>query len=637
MTTSSVSSSTPSTAGTTTSTIAANPSSTTANTTGTSSATTTSGSGNASSTSANSATAANQAAAQQLINALGAGSGVDVNALAQSLVNAEIVPQQNEINAKINQNDARVSGYSAISYVLSEVQSALTSLKDESSFNTLSVANSSPNAFSATADSTATVGSHSVDVLSLATAQRLISDGFASATTSLNGGNAMNFTLTVGTGSSATTSTISVAAQQDTPQGVVNAINAANDGLSAELANTGDATNPYKIILTGTTGTANQFTLTPQYSMGGVQAHDASMNNGNPINLQITLPSGQVSNLTVTTDTPDGVIQAINGANLGLNAQLVANSPGSTYANTIVVTGPSGSSNFSIAADYTGSGTYQTLTAPTALSFTTNQSAGDAQMNVDGVTYTRPSNTVTDVVQGVTFNLTGVTTTTDATGNTVNNTATVGLTRDTSAITTNINALVSAYNDAVTMFSAVSDPNSTLPTYGATLVGDSTVRMLQEQLTNMLMNPSSTPGSTVGALWQMGVSIDQNGVMSVDSTQLNTALTNNFSDVVKTFTGDQNGLTIYDTTPGGIAGDGVTALTNILSNTGVLATQTQDIQQQNTNYQTDLTNLQTRMSDLLTRYQQQFAAMNTLVGTINSEKTSLTNSFEGMMAMYTNK
>jgi len=194
---------------------------------------------------------------------------------------------------------------------------------------------------------------------------------------------------------------------------------------------------------------------------------------------------------------------------------------------------------------------------------------------------------------------------------------------------------VQAYNDSHSIFSAVTDPKSTLATYGATLVGDSTARMLQSQVRSLFTNVSSTPGSTINSLWQIGISIDASGTMSVDSTKLNSALTSNYSDVVKMFTGDQNGLTIYSPQPAGIAGDAVKALTNILGSNGPLVSQTNSANTQITGYQTDLTTLQTRMQDLLTRYETQFAAMNSLVGTINSEKTSLASSFTGMMSMYT--
>jgi flagellar hook-associated protein 2 len=692
----------------------------------------------------NAVTKANKASAQKLITSLGSGSGVDVASLAQNLVDAERAPKENSINAKITKSQARISGYSAVSYVLSQVNTALTSLKDAKGFNTVSASNSS-SAFNVTTSADAKLGSHDVDVYSLAKAQRTVSSVFPSATQSLNGGKAITLSLRLGVAPSSKTTDISLVDGKDTPQSLVDAINASNTGVTAQLANTGDPANPYKMVLIGPTGTANAFTLTPKYSLGGVGSGTDPMNNGQSITVKMTLPTpstvslnptitqggnnqtetasvqfadipagatvtvggqvltattsltgadvaaafatgtappgasfsgslsgfsagvannGQVvftattanTNVTdltasVTTpttvktvalgagnDTPNAMIAAINaatdgnGQSMGLTAQLVPNPDGSTFPNKIFISGGNG---FKVEADY-GSG-FQTLVQPASLSFSSNQSASDAQISVDGVAFTRSSNTFSDVLTGVTFDLKGVTTTKDANGVITSNTGTVSFTRDNTAIKTNINALVSAYNDAMTIFGAVTDPKSTLDTYGATLVGDSTVRMLKQQLRDMLTKTSSTPGSSISALWQMGVSIDQKGVMSLDNTKLDTALTNSFDDVVKTFTGNQNYLTQYSKQSGGIAGDAFLKIGKIISSTGVIATQTQNTQTQITKYQDDLTKLQTRMDSLLARYQKQFASMDSLVGSIKSQQTSLTSAFQGMMAMYTNK
>jgi flagellar hook-associated protein 2 len=210
----------------------------------------------------------------------------------------------------------------------------------------------------------------------------------------------------------------------------------------------------------------------------------------------------------------------------------------------------------------------------------------------------------------------------------------IDLTRDNTGIKDKMTAFVTAYNDAVTMLNAVSDPKSTLDTYGATLVNDTAVRSIKQQLRAMVMGQSSTPGKTVGALWQMGVSVDIYGVMTLDSTKLDTALNNNYADVVKTFTGNQNGLSIYSTAPAGIAGDAVKTITNMLGKTGILQTQTDSANTQNTKYKDDLTKLQTRMDALLLRYQKQFSAMDSLVGSVNTQKTSLKSTFDGMMNSY---
>ena len=67
------------------------------------------------------AQAANRANAQAILSSLSAGSGVNVTTLAQSLVDAEGNPQKNLINAKISKNERRISGMSAVMFMMSEL------------------------------------------------------------------------------------------------------------------------------------------------------------------------------------------------------------------------------------------------------------------------------------------------------------------------------------------------------------------------------------------------------------------------------------------------------------------------------------------------------------------------------------
>jgi flagellar hook-associated protein 2 len=138
-------------------------------------------------------------------------------------------------------------------------------------------------------------------------------------------------------------------------------------------------------------------------------------------------------------------------------------------------------------------------------------------------------------------------------------------------------------------------------------------------------------------LWQVGIKIDEKGVMSVDATKLDSALQNNFDDVVKSFTGNFEGLSQYSTQKAGFAGDGVRKLAALVGPTGPMLSQSNNADTQNTKYKDDLSKLDTRMSALLVRYTKQFATMNSLVGSVNSQKTSLKATFDGMMASYTNK
>jgi flagellar hook-associated protein 2 len=168
-------------------------------------------------------------------------------------------------------------------------------------------------------------------------------------------------------------------------------------------------------------------------------------------------------------------------------------------------------------------------------------------------------------------------------------------------------------------------------------VGDSTMRLVRQQMRSLIFGTSSKPGGTIKSLGDMGYALDQKGVLSLDATKLDTVLTNNFDDVAKLFTGGYNKLSTFSTAPAGIAGDAVKRLTNLLASTGPLMTKSENANTENTKYQAQLTKLQLRMDALLARYQKQFASMDSMVGSVNSQKTSLKATFDGMMASYTNK
>ena len=587
---------------------------------------------------------ANKAAAQKLISALGAGSGVDVASLAQNLVDAEGAPQKNAINAKITKNEARISGYSAMSFVLSQVNTAMTALKDQSSFNTLSASNTNTAAFDVSASTSAATGIHDIEVLRLAKAQRTVSDGLASPTTTLNGGLAMSVSVYVGAKPTMTsvagtgdadTGTRQTAAVSFTPLLAGQSVTVAGLTYKASSATTAAEV---AAAFSGLAGNATSSTTAPKGTVSGtLTGFSAGVSDGTG-NLTFTSTTAGVTpafamssaapKLAVAAgqDTPQGIVNAINAAANGVTAQLVNTGDGTSNPYQIILTGQVGASNvFSYSAQDANGAAISSVAFNTANA--TNQTAADAKVKVDGITYVRTNNALTDVVPGLTINLKGLTT----------SAASVTLTRDNTPIKDKINALVTSYNDAISIFKEVSDTKSTLPTYGATLVGDSTLRSIKQQLRGMFTGSSSTPGTSVSALWQLGISLDQSGVMSVDATKLDAALTNNYDDVVKTFTGNKNGISALSTENAGIAGDAFKKLTKMLGNTGALLTQSESANTQNTKYKDDLTKLQTRLDAMLKRYQTQFSKMDSIVGGVNTQKTSLKATFDGMMASLTGK
>ncbi|MFN9955165.1 MAG: flagellar filament capping protein FliD, partial [bacterium] len=101
--------------------------------------------------------------------------------------------------------------------------------------------------------------------------------------------------------------------------------------------------------------------------------------------------------------------------------------------------------------------------------------------------------------------------------------------------------------------------------------------------------------------------------------------------MVKMFTGGYNNLGTFSSLPAGIAGDSVKKLNQLLAQDGPLTAKTNTATTQNEKYRADLEKLQTRLDNLHQRYTTQFSAMDSLVGSINSQKTSLKSTFEGMM------
>jgi flagellar hook-associated protein 2 len=463
-------------------------------------------------------------ATSSIVNTLGAGSGIDVKSLAQSLVDAEKTPKKERIDAKITKSEARITGYGAIKFALSDLKNAFAKLNDASDFSSIKTANTQPAAFGVTASSTADTGQYSIEVLQTALAQRTASSKFDDRTDILNGGAAFTLDLSV-------------------------------DGVSK-------------------------------------------------------------GSIDVDTDTPAGLVSAINGSSLGVTAQLIDTSNG--YY--VVVTGETGEAqNFSLTSnDGTG-------TAVSGVSFATPlQTATDASFKINGLEVTRTSNTITDVIDGVTLDLYA-----NSTG-----AARLDLNRDTSSIKDNIKGLVTAYNDFEAAMNILGDRDSDVEEFGGALAGESLLQTVRTQVRNMVTNTSTTPGTTIQAARDVGLSIDRNGKLTLDETKLDTALQDNFDEVSTMFSAGTNNQSIYSTASAGLAGDAINSIEKMLLSTGLIDTRSKSVTTQIAKYKEELTELESRMDKLLARYMSQFSIMESMVGNSNSMREGLKSTFAGMMKAY---
>jgi flagellar hook-associated protein 2 len=230
----------------------------------------------------------------------------------------------------------------------------------------------------------------------------------------------------------------------------------------------------------------------------------------------VTGADGTVTTISTGTgsSTLSDVASTINSDNLGVTATVVTDATGARLA---IVSNTSGSAaNFSVSAPSGGS-----------LSFSQTVTGANASLTVDGLSLSSASNVVTGAVPGLTLDLQSA-----SPGTPVSLT----IAPDTSQASTAINQFVTDYN---TLISAVNAQYADTGSGEGVLATDPTLRNLQSELLQALgytYVPSSGT-TTVPNLSSMGITVNNDGTLNVDSATLNNALSNNFTDVQSFFQG----------------------------------------------------------------------------------------------------
>jgi flagellar hook-associated protein 2 len=150
----------------------------------------------------------------------------------------------------------------------------------------------------------------------------------------------------------------------------------------------------------------------------------------------------------------------------------------------------------------------------------------DALLSIDGVSVTRTSNSITDVINGVLLNLRKG----DA-GTTV----TVHVDQDLDAIAGKISALVSAYNDVASDIKTQQAYDTEKKKVGGILFGDGTLSSIKTDLTSTLISSVWGVASDLPSLGLIGINLDNDGQLTIDQTILNNNLQTRFNDVQALF------------------------------------------------------------------------------------------------------
>lgn len=326
-----------------------------------------------------------------------------------------------------------------------------------------------------------------------------------------------------------------------------------------------------------------------------------------------------VTTIAIPTTTPAGVVDAINAAGSDVTAMLVdTGDDGTNYR--IVLTGNSGSDGIfaltSSISDDLGFGD-----ADKQL-----QVAQNSIIDFEGLTISRSTNSISDIVTGATVVLNATTT----------SAVRLNIVADTSTLKTNVQNIVTVYNSLNALYTTLGaeDPKSENELNGALAQDTALIRQLKSTIRTSLFANSSSGSGNVTALRDLGISINTTGNLTFDETAYDAVIAASYTDVVKMLTANTSGQNLYDTADKGLAQDIATVLDGLTDTDGVITTRSTNATTAVTDYQGELAALEVRIEGLYQRYLGQFSAMEGMMATMNSTKDYLTGQLENLSKAY---
>jgi flagellar hook-associated protein 2 len=261
--------------------------------------------------------------------------------------------------------------------------------------------------------------------------------------------------------------------------------------------------------------------------------------------------------ITDKNNSLTGIRDEINKANIGVSASILNDGTG----NRLVLTSKESGEENSIKLTINDADGNSTDTAGlSALAYDPGgvrnlietQSAKDAKFKIDGISITKPTNSVSDAIQGVTLNLTKISSPT-STGATTLAPTTITIGTDLSGLKDSIKGFVKAYNELNKTLKEVSSytPGSAVAAgKAAPLNGDMAIRTIQNQMRSVV-NQIQGDGSFFKSLSDIGVSFSgyetnlkgeivggasPKGDLSLNEAKLQAAITSHPRDVANLFT-----------------------------------------------------------------------------------------------------
>lgn len=313
------------------------------------------------------------------------------------------------------------------------------------------------------------------------------------------------------------------------------------------------------------------------------------------------------------TDTMADVRDKINGASAGVTAMIMTDASGSRLLIRSNTTGAANGFRTSVAdadgnnTDAAGLSTLAYDPSTGGAQMARSQIAADAVATVNGLAVTSASNTLANIVDGLTLNLNAPTTAP----------VTVNVVTDTDSLKKTITDFAAAYT-AVYKLIATDTKYDATSKQGGILQGDSAAVGLQNQL-RALAGGLSGASTTLSRLSDAGLQIQADGSMTVNSNKLDSAL-GNLAEITKLFSNSN----LTDPTQDGFAKRFRTATDAMLGVDGSITTRTTGLGYQLQRNQKDQDTLNVRLADIEKRMRAQYTALDTQMASFSTQSSYIT-------------
>lgn len=301
-----------------------------------------------------------------------------------------------------------------------------------------------------------------------------------------------------------------------------------------------------------------------------------------------------------SNDSLQGLADAINATGSSVRANIIMDGANAR----LVLKGQTGVAQaFSLTADAGADPALERFTyGSPAGQMTLGQSALDSAFKIDGVAYTRASNSVGDVLAGVTLTLKKA-----AVGVPV----AISATRPTETIKQTVADFIAVFNTLKTDVAAARRENG----------GDSAMRMFDQQL-NALITKAVTSDPAINSLSDIGISFNKDGTVNVDDTKLAAMLATN-PDAVEALFNPLRDASHNSVTDPGISLTLQSIKTQATASSGALEALRSRLEKAAAQIAENRAKTETREDAYRARLEKQFGSMDARIGALRATQSYL--------------